>query len=62
MCSHGVYFLAEPDVFRIKIFSHNPAPWQIKNVFSKKISEYLTFSSSFQASWQDLMCSARKKM
>jgi len=32
------FSLAKPDVFCTKIFSHNP-PWQVKNVFSKKISE-----------------------
>jgi len=38
MCSHITAILAKPDVFCTKKCSRN-LPWQIKNVFCKKISE-----------------------
>jgi len=61
MCSHGISLLAKSDVFCTKNISHN-SPWQKKNVFCKKISEIFDLFSFFQASWQNLMCSAIKML
>jgi len=48
-----------PEKCAPKIFSHNH-PWQIKNVFCKKISEIFDLFFFLHAYWQDLMCSAMK--
>jgi len=58
VCSHVISLLAKRDVF-CKKNPHDP-PWQIINVFCKKISEIFYHFFFFPSFLAKLACSSRK--